>query len=326
MILWSVFCLFSVMVLSDDKPAVFPTDLSIGVSYGNENLMFGSISDIQLDSEENIYILDGKNSRIQKFDPKGQFLRSIPIKKGQGPQEVSMLLGLAVYPDGWISLYNRAGGKVLNFDKNGVYQSYFKLDFQGTDIQHYKDKQIAILGLNNGLGIHIYSREGDWLSSFGEPFPVPSKLSQFKDVPMAKFPMKFSTSGDGKVFLLNPHKYEIYIYENGQLSGKIKGKSDFFRPMMIQSGKTKGTGRNMSIIFPTVSVLEREGKTFITIRGLPILGEEEIKSQLQIYENQKLSLSLKVNGYPCALDSEGRLYFSALKEGFAVMKRCHLVF
>jgi hypothetical protein len=36
--------------------------------------------------------------------------------------------------------------------------------------------------------------------------------------------MKFSSLGDGTLFLLNPHKYEIRIYKNGQLSGKIKGK------------------------------------------------------------------------------------------------------
>lgn len=325
LILLGVICLFSSMVLSNKVSITFQEDLSIGVGYGNQDLMFSSISDIQLDSEENIYILDGENYRIQKFNAQGQFLKSIPIKKGQGPEEISMLLGLAVHQDGFISLYDRAGGKVINLDNQGNFHSSFKLDFQATDIKHYKNKQIAILGLDNGLGIHIYSREGEWLSSFAEPFSLPSKLSQFKDAPMVKFPMKFSTSGDGKVFLLNPHKYEIHIYENGELSEKIKGKSDFFRPMTILKGKTNMGSQSMSVIFPTVSVLEIEEKTIITIRGLPVLGKEEIKNQMQIYKNQKLSHSLEIEEYPYALDSKGRLYFSAFKDGFPIMKRCHLV-
>jgi len=316
--------LFSGITSSDEKSVSLIEDLSIGVGYGDENLMFGSVSDIQLDSEENIYILDGKDYRIQIFNPQGEFMRSISIQKGQGPEEVSMLLGFAVHPDGLISLYDRGGGKVLNFDKQGSNKKYFKLDFQATDIKHYKNGQIAILGFNNNRGIHIYNRKGEWLSSFAEPFPLPSKLSQYKDTPISKFPMKFSSSGDGTIFLLNPHKYEIRIYEDGQLSGEIKGKSDFFRPMMIQRGKGEGGNQYMSVIFPTVSVLEDKGKTFVTIRGLPVLGEEEIKHQMQIYENQELLHSLDVEEFPHTVDSEGRLYFSAFKDGFAVAKRCKL--
>lgn len=316
---------FTGIVSSDEKTVALTEDLSIGVGYGDENLMFGSVSDIQLDREENIYILDGKNDRIQIFNSQGKFLRSIPIQKGQGPKEVSMLLGFAVHPDGFISLYDTAGRKILNFDKTGAYHSYFKLDFQAMDIKPYKNRQIAILGLNNDLGIHIYSLKGERISSFAEPFALPSKLSQHKDAPFSHFPMKFSSSGDGTLFLLNPHKYEIHIYKNGQLSRKIKGRSDFFRPMTIQGGKGGG-GQNMSIIFPTVSVLESKGKTIITIKGLPVLGEEETKSQMQVYEDQKLLHSQFIEGFPYAADSEGRLYFSASKQGFPVMKRCKILF
>jgi len=318
--------LLSGIISSDENSISLIEDLSIGVGYGDENLMFGSVSDIQLDSEENIYILDGKDYRIQIFNPQGEFLRSISIQKGQGPEEVSMLLGFAVHPDGLISLYDRGGGKVLNFDKMGSNKKYFKLDFQATDIRHYKNGQIAVLGLINNKGIHIYTRKGEYLSSFAEPFPLPSKLSQYKDTPFSKFPMKFSSSGDGTIFLLNPHKYEIHIYEDGQLSGKINGKSDFFRPLTISRGSGEGGNQYMSVIFPTVSVLEDKEKTLVTIRGLLVLGEDEIKSQLQIYDNQDLLHSLDVKGFPYAVDSEGRLYFSAFKDGFAVVSRCKILY
>jgi len=320
-ILLGMIFLFSSMVLSDEESVSLIEDLSIGVDYGDEHKMFGSISDIQLDAEENIYILDGKKYRIQVFDPQGVFLRSIPLKKGQGPEEVSMLLGFAVHPDGLISIYDRAGNKVLNFDEKGTCQNYFKLDFQAFDIKHYKDGQIAILGFDNDLGIHIYSRKGDRLFSFAEPFSLPSRMSKYKDAPFTKFPMKFSSSGDGTLFLLNPHKYEILIYKDGQLSGKIKGKSDFFRPMTIQGGKGEGGKSYMSVFFPIVSVLMHEDMICVTIRGLPVIGEEESKSQMQIYKNQKLIHSMDVKGFPSSIDSKGRLYFIASKEGFPVMKR-----
>lgn len=318
-ILLGLIFLFTGMIEGDKKSFILEEDLSIGVGYGDQNLMFGSVSDIQLDVEENIYILDYKNFRVQIFDPQGQFLKSIPLKKGQGPQEISMLRGFAVHPDGMLSFFDGGGGKVVNYDKKGKYHNSFKLDFQTMDIKHYKKGKLAVLGLKHEQIIHIYNRQGKLLSSFAEPFPVPSKLSQYKDVPQSKFPIRFDSSGKGKIFLLNPHKFEIFIYSDGQLSGKIKGKSDFFKPMMIRASG-KGEEKRMSIVFPYASVLECQGKTVVTIRGIGRLGEE-VENQMQIFENRKLLQSMKVKGFPYAVDSEGRLYFSGFKEGFPVLKR-----
>lgn len=76
---------YSIPALPKNIKFSFKEDMSIGLEYGDENLMFGGISNICLDSKENIYISDWKNSRIQKFDIDGNFLESLAIKKGQGP-------------------------------------------------------------------------------------------------------------------------------------------------------------------------------------------------------------------------------------------------
>ena len=77
---------------------ILQEDLSIGVDQGDENLIFGGISSIDFDSEDNIYILDWKTWRVQKFDSKGAFLRSISIQEGQGPQEITFPGIMAVSP------------------------------------------------------------------------------------------------------------------------------------------------------------------------------------------------------------------------------------
>jgi hypothetical protein len=303
-----------------DETFSLKEDLSIGEEYGDENLMFGRVSYIKLDSEENIYILDGKNFKIQVFDPQGGFLRSIHLEKGQGPKEISRLGGFAVHPDGMISIHDSGGRKIVNFNRQGTYQNYFKLNFQASDIEYYKNGNLVLLGFNRDKGIHVYNREGECLSSFVEPFPLPSKLSKFKDMPYCKFPIKLSSSGDGKIFLLNPHKYEILMYKDGQLSEKFRGKSEYFRPMMVQvSGK--GENQGMSIIFPSASILEYKGRMIIVLRVFKKLGAREIESQMQIYEAQTLLDSLNVKGFLYTMDSKGRLYFSMHQNGFPVMKR-----
>ena len=52
----------------------------------DENIAFHIPSDIVIDEQGNIYILDSGNHRIQKFDPEGNYLASFG-RKGQGPGE-----------------------------------------------------------------------------------------------------------------------------------------------------------------------------------------------------------------------------------------------
>jgi sugar lactone lactonase YvrE len=55
----------------------------------DEHLAFNYPSDVAVDKDGNIYILDSANARIQKFGPDGRFLATIG-RKGQGPGEFMM--------------------------------------------------------------------------------------------------------------------------------------------------------------------------------------------------------------------------------------------
>lgn len=52
-----------------------------------ENYVFGIISDIAIDHDGCIYVLDGYNYRVQKFSHNGRFLASFGKGKGEGPGE-----------------------------------------------------------------------------------------------------------------------------------------------------------------------------------------------------------------------------------------------
>lgn len=60
-------------------------DLSIG-NEEDENYMFYTFVRLKVDSQGNIFALDGGNCRIQKFDSDGNYLHTIG-RKGQGPGE-----------------------------------------------------------------------------------------------------------------------------------------------------------------------------------------------------------------------------------------------
>ncbi len=68
--------------------AVLTHDSQLGVQPGNFVIHYGvdwiggvQPSDIEVDDEGNIYILDMGNDRIQKFNADGQFIGIIPVKE-----------------------------------------------------------------------------------------------------------------------------------------------------------------------------------------------------------------------------------------------------
>ena len=69
-------------------------DLTIG-NEEDENYMFFRGVRVAVDSEQSIYIMDGGNYRIQKFDKNGHYLKTIG-KKGQGPGEFELLNGIYI--------------------------------------------------------------------------------------------------------------------------------------------------------------------------------------------------------------------------------------
>ncbi|MFX1535256.1 MAG: 6-bladed beta-propeller, partial [Promethearchaeota archaeon] len=265
----------------NSKKFILKRDLSIGIDIGDENLMFANISDIDLDARENIYVLDWENSRIQKFDSQGNFLKSVKIGKGEGPSEVTRIESMAVTEKGKIYVLgdNR---KIVVFDEDGDFLLSFKIDSDGRHIISDSEENAVVLGLKDGQILHVYSQEGNHLRSFGKEFKIPSKYSQYKYIPTIKIPMKIDGERSRKIFVLNPYRYEIVYYQNNQFAGSILGKNKAFSPLMI----TKALPQGIGIIYPVVSVFEHENRFYVNIKAnKPLVGD--IPNQLDIFVNDK---------------------------------------
>ena len=299
---------FSVLILlfaggpsrGEKKTFALKEDLTIGVESGDENLMFAEVADIGLDAAGNIFILDWSNSRIQKFDARGKFLKSIVLKQGQGPEEVAMLGGAAVGPSGMVCVLDRGGNKVLILSAEGQFLRFFKLEFQATYLGCLEGDRIVVLGFDKDKILHLFDKNGRLLSSFGDPFEVPSHLSKYKEMPMLKCPMRFSCSPGGNIFLFNPHKFEISVYRDSRLVRKVAGKSDIFEPTRIP----QASAQRIALVFPFLTILESGNRLYVTV----LRPGGEGANELIVHENDKPVATLPVAGMPRAVDSQGRIY------------------
>lgn len=101
-------------------------DLSIGRE-DDENYMFYDLISIAVDAENNIFVLDRGNYRIQKYDRNGNYLQTIG-RKGQGPGEFLDLRYMSdICLDAQDNLYVKDGRRLHIFDKNRNFKNVIHL-------------------------------------------------------------------------------------------------------------------------------------------------------------------------------------------------------
>jgi hypothetical protein len=104
-------------------------DLIIGSEEAGDE-QFYNVTDLALDSLDNLYVLDAGNGRLQKFGPEGNFLQTIG-RKGQGPGEFSTPNRMFV--DEKDRVYVSEGRRLQVFDATGEFVKSYPLDHNVSD-------------------------------------------------------------------------------------------------------------------------------------------------------------------------------------------------
>lgn len=174
-------------------------DLFIG-NEEDDNYMFYNAWIIAVDSQENILILDSGNKRIQKFNLKGKYLRTIG-KKGIGPGEFSNPTNMSI--DSRDNIYVYDSRRIKIFNENGQYQReiIFKNDISSFAI----NMQNEIFAM-----ITQYTKSGKF-NSFVK-FDTEGKLLKI----IEQFPITYQQvvkkSGERSIGFRIDHPYSISSY------------------------------------------------------------------------------------------------------------------
>lgn len=171
---------------------------------------FSTPRGIAVDSKGNIYIADGGNGRVQKFDAEGRFL--IEFGK-EGPSEVVLKNpnGIAVDPDGMIFVVDASANKLVKFNPDGTYAgSYDGADtgFYGPrDLSVAPNKQIYIVDQGRSRIVAFDPTTNSYLRIWGTPGSGPG---EFRD------PTGL-TIGEGSVYVADVGNGRVQIFD---LTGK----------------------------------------------------------------------------------------------------------
>jgi DNA-binding beta-propeller fold protein YncE len=131
----------------------------------DENYLFYKPCDIAGDSEGNLYVLDGGNHRVQKFDSKGKHLTSFG-RSGQGPGEFQWPLSIDIDEDGNVYVADWMNCRLEVFSSHGEYLRSIKLMTPVHRIRLLSSGEIAIMNPRVGRENSSYEESTDGSKPF----------------------------------------------------------------------------------------------------------------------------------------------------------------
>lgn len=140
-------------------------------SAGSGDGQFSNPYGIAMDSQDNLYVADRLNHRVQKFDSNGNFLLKFG-SSGSGDGQLSSPRGIAVDASGNIYIADTSNHRVQKFDATGTYVTKWGTNGTG-DGQFSFPNDIAIDSSGNvfttelGARVQKFSSSGTFISRFG---------------------------------------------------------------------------------------------------------------------------------------------------------------
>ena len=117
--------------VSPEAPTVhLQADLRIGTAYGFSEEEFGHITALAVDDSGSVYVGDGRNYVVRKFDRAGAFLLEFG-GRGEGPGEFDGIDGVAAMSDGRVAVVDGFRGVVSLFNSDsGLYDDQWTIPKQ----------------------------------------------------------------------------------------------------------------------------------------------------------------------------------------------------
>jgi hypothetical protein len=192
-------------------------ELTIGEKKGREEYMFSLIM-MDVDDEENIYVLDRETANIRVFNKEGKYVQTIG-RRGQGPGEMQSPRLIQITPQNEIMVYDMRNRRLAFYASDGIF------------LRHIPAANvIAFLFLkidsNRNFVGYVLDREGNELIKYdSELKPI---YTLFKSPPITPRVMylvtpfmEFSLTKDDNIVWGYAEKYELHVVDS---DGKVLKK------------------------------------------------------------------------------------------------------
>jgi len=312
-------------------------DLIIGGSEGKDNYQFSEVSDIAVDSDENIYVLDSKESHIKVFDKKGNYLKTIG-RKGQGPGEMQMLVYVQITSQNEIMIYDYMLQRLTFFSLDGGYLRQkntaktrdlflpIKMDSNGNLIV-FADFAPPPLG---GKKLKIYDSNLELLTIVAK-----EERGMRGVIDIGKPELYCNVSPNDNIIVGNSREYVLQIFnQKGDLIKKISKEHNFIK-ITAEDKKTykkkyaepieRGMKINFRSHFPAFSEISIDDEGRIFVKTYQRIKGKDSVFYFDVFESggkYTAKIPVKANLNRNSVWKKNKLYtIEEDKEGYQVVKR-----
>ena len=185
------------------------------------------------DSRGNLYVADTKNSRIQVFDPNGQFLRAIGVP-GSGDGQLKEPCGVAVDADGTVIVADTWNHRVARFKADGSWLGVCTDDQRG----FFGPRSVLLsrgflyVADTGNKRVVRFGRDGKRIADWGTPGSGPGQFVE---------PVGLAADAAGNVLVADTGNHRIQVFDpEGKFVREypVFGWKDFYTEPYIAVGPT----------------------------------------------------------------------------------------
>ena len=308
-------------------------DLVIGEDFTDDNYYFAlRPPDMALDGQGNIYVVDYRNARIQKYDYSGKHLDSYG-RKGQGPGEFQSLNRIQWDKQGILWVYDSTK-KIVGFHQNGTLAEVLKIGIPGLSNLHLSEDGF-IFASSGKININGVSRRqiirfepGESQQQIVHEFELPAS----RDLPQRashyyQNRLALSTSDGSRFYFGYSAEYRIYkfdakgqtvlIFENDEAPTQISGKE---KAVTLEKGiyTWSGPQRPKDLDFPSHRpyfggiLVDNEGRIYV--ERFPSILESDLGRKLDVYSKNGVFLYCVELPFRPHLITNGFIYVISAEE------------
>jgi hypothetical protein len=217
----------------------------------SDNIIFQQIKDIAIDSNNSIYVLDGKDCVIYKYDENGKILKRIG-RPGQGPGEFGSPCSIFVNSKDWIYVLDRNNRKVEVFDAESKYRETIKIIVMPLgnrkNVLSDSEGNIYITGYfkDNNTILAKYKNSGEIIKFYDLPITEYEKnrFGSYDNIMTNQYLVGGNVCLDeeGNLFCSYSWPYIIKkIYKNGNIVSNTACKSEYnWTPFIFRTDRENG--------------------------------------------------------------------------------------
>lgn len=279
----------------------------------DENVLFYMPSDIAIDKEGNVYVLDSGNHRIQKFDADGNFLASFG-RQGQGPGEFQYPQSIDLDEQGFMYVSDSGNQKIQILKPDGTLSKEIKMTEDAPGLTRVRSGQM-IMGQSAsvysfGMGsmdqdqelpelIKILNKEAEIQKEFGEQ-------KNYSDFLVNRLGNRyhFAVDKNGYIFIAFDYQNRIEKYSpEGELLWRSDRKLNYDVTTPKSKGERSGSGGRVQFRMPDMNrvssgiAVDGKGRVWVVTLQRQLREDEQVQmGVMATMSGGQRSVSYSVSG------------------------------